>query len=883
MKHIFIVLAYLILSIPELPGAEGRHFKVSTFGNEFNFRIIGDHAVELLPGDYGAQLVIPAGVEFEGELYIVTTLGPGSLAKSTIVSVTVPHTVTTLDNPFGNYNMSASSIETVDFKSEPLYFKGFVPGSSMPALKEGKDLYAPGDFWIDPGYSVDSVLEREALLAVKDNYSGMLGFASYEKLLVPFEYEEYGGWISYDGDGLELNGLIVRKNGRWGAIDFGNREIIPFRYNDKSKVYPQEKFAKGFLKKYGTSASVEAQRQLEMLYEAQLPYLKKLCGYIDVLSDRSMAVMDNREWRQLYRKLMEHAGSEGALGMFKKLFSRNYLHEIDSLLDSGYDDKAVSAYRKYASNYGYSSYIEDRLLKKGISENVKKDTVDMQWNGNSRYSGQIDGFGLPHGKGVLVTHEYERQDNGIFYIMDTEKKGLWVKGLQYGESVLSEKSGYSTKASDTPVESHIILKGDFAGDTPVGTLDLVMDMQQDEGIIKYNGQFSNGDFNGKGLAIWADGIIYDGEWEDGIRQGYGKLIFPDGSYYEGDFVAGNFEGRGKHVDVEGNIYEGEFINDKYNGQGKVTYSDGGICEGLFEDDMFISGRVHAIYDNGIVYDGEYSNGDLNGKGTMTYPEEGFEIRKLSGYFKDGEYWGECELYFRDGTHETRTFGEASFLEVNGESSLSQNISGYGETKSYTVDTDWSGFEVTSLPSWVELASKDDGGFTLNFRENASGQKRSGYFNVISDELKVRVDLVQSVNPDARTGNISNSWIVCNAERGYGYAMTRGLEIHVTFDVGNLYNRNCQIAAYFEFSDGTVLKDFNNSYRATDGQVAVSSSFIPQYENTHFGDFVLYIPYTELHLAFGQHSLRYRLIIFDMATGKEVCRSGDYDFSLQLVM
>ncbi len=376
-----------------------------------------------------------------------------------------------------------------------------------------------------------------------------------------------------------------------------------------------------------------------MLYEAQIPYFKKLCGYIDVLSDRSIATMDDREWSNLYKGLMKHPGSEGSLGLFRKLFSRDYLHEIDSLLDSGYTDEAVAAYRKYAANYGYSSYIEDRLMKKGVSGNMINDTVDMPWNGDSRYSGQIDGFGLPHGTGILVTHKYERQDNGMFYIVHTEKLGLWIKGIQHGESVLSEKNGYSADASDIPDESEIILKGCFAGDVPVDTLDLVMNMQRGEGIVRYDGQFSNGDFNGTGTALWADGIVYEGEWKDGIRHGYGKLIFPEGNYYEGNFVSGNYEGWGKHVDVEGNVYEGEFIDNEYNGQGKITYSDGEVYEGLFENGMFISGKVHLIYDNGIIYDGEFSYGDLNGKGTMTYPEEGFEIRQLSGYFKNGDYWG----------------------------------------------------------------------------------------------------------------------------------------------------------------------------------------------------------------------------------------------------
>jgi hypothetical protein len=48
-----------------------------------------------------------------------------------------------------------------------------------------------------------------------------------------------------------------------------------------------------------------------------------------------------------------------------------------------------------------------------------------------------------------------------------------------------------------------------------------------QGIDHYEGRFSKGMPNGKGIYTWADGTIYEGEWRNGIREGKGKMIYKD--------------------------------------------------------------------------------------------------------------------------------------------------------------------------------------------------------------------------------------------------------------------------------------------------------------------------------------------------------------------
>jgi hypothetical protein len=48
-----------------------------------------------------------------------------------------------------------------------------------------------------------------------------------------------------------------------------------------------------------------------------------------------------------------------------------------------------------------------------------------------------------------------------------------------------------------------------------------------QGIDRYEGQFTRGLPEGRGVYTWADGTIYDGQWKDGMRDGKGKMIYRD--------------------------------------------------------------------------------------------------------------------------------------------------------------------------------------------------------------------------------------------------------------------------------------------------------------------------------------------------------------------
>ncbi len=107
---------------------------------------------------------------------------------------------------------------------------------------------------------------------------------------------------------------------------------------------------------------------------------------------------------------------------------------------------------------------------------------------------------------------------------------------------------------------------------------------------------------------------------------------------------------------------------------------------------------------------------------------------------------------------------------------------------------------------------------------------------------------------------------------------KGMMIHARFTVEGAQQQSCQAAAYFYYSTGEILKDFNQTYRAPDGQVSVAQDFTPPYEQTAYEDFTLFLPYDELHMAPGDYNLKFQLKLYHQPTDKFIAESGLVDFT-----
>ncbi len=75
----------------------------------------------------------------------------------------------------------------------------------------------------------------------------------------------------------------------------------------------------------------------------------------------------------------------------------------------------------------------------------------------------------------------------------------------------------------------------------------------------------------------------------------------------------------------------------------------------------------------------------------------------------------------------------------------------------------------------------------------------------------------------------------------------GMNIHFSFIINDLKEIKCGAIAPFYYENKQPLKDFNNAYRTHEGYVAVYKDFIPPSERAIYQDFILFLPYQELHI------------------------------------
>ena len=83
-------------------------------------------------------------------------------------------------------------------------------------------------------------------------------------------------------------------------------------------------------------------------------------------------------------------------------------------------------------------------------------------------------------------------------------------------------------------------------------------------ILKFEGEYINGELNGKGKQYFFDELIFEGEYMDGVRNGLGKDYYINGKIkFEGEYQDGEKNGKGKEYDYFGRlIFEGEYVNNK---------------------------------------------------------------------------------------------------------------------------------------------------------------------------------------------------------------------------------------------------------------------------------------------------------------------------------
>jgi len=161
-------------------------------------------------------------------------------------------------------------------------------------------------------------------------------------------------------------------------------------------------------------------------------------------------------------------------------------------------------------------------------------------------------------------------------------------------------------------------------------------------LLVFEGEYLNGERNGKGKYYWNNKILFEGEFLNGERNGKGKEYEQsDNLIFEGEYSKGKKNGKGKDYFFNNGqlLFEGKYLNDKkwngigYNSKGKIIYE---IKNGN-------GSRTDYDERDNLLFQGEYLNGERNGKGKEY--KGSIMLLKYNGEYLNGKRNGKGKEYF----------------------------------------------------------------------------------------------------------------------------------------------------------------------------------------------------------------------------------------------
>lgn len=113
----------------------------------------------------------------------------------------------------------------------------------------------------------------------------------------------------------------------------------------------------------------------------------------------------------------------------------------------------------------------------------------------------------------------------------------------------------------------------------------------------------------------------------------------------------------------------------------------------------------------------------------------------------------------------------------------------------------------------------------------------------------------TVTPTPTTGSPSALFKDLWIDYGVTEGGQLGMRIHVKFTVYKMKNLPSYLAIYFEDEDGVTLKDKNNKFTSSSGDVAVYKELSIPYDPGEYNDLTVFMPYAEFDLPDGNWDLK----------------------------
>lgn len=273
------------------------------------------------------------------------------------------------------------------------------------------------------------------------------------------------------------------------------------------------------------------------------------------------------------------------------------------------------------------------------------------------------------------------------------------------------------------------------------------------------------------------------------------------------------------------------------------------------------------YSQGITfYPGESNTVKISGWGNEK------SSSYSSGTYRFEFYWDGSEQYSAS-VYLHKRAGESGYLTVDNKTSVSASFGATRSSETFYVQTDADSWSTWGVPSWCTITEKTSTSFKIVCDANTTSYPRSDYMKIKAGDKEVRIDITQAAG-QVSSATINRIWVDHNT---YNWGQI-GMTIHIDFVVNGLKNHTIWPIAYFYYSNGDKLKDYDGRYCTTDGQVSVGDTSNANYDGTHWSDFTLFMPYAQLHMAPGSYSLQFDIEIHDKTTGKSLVSSKKQGFT-----
>ena len=301
---------------------------------------------------------------------------------------------------------------------------------------------------------------------------------------------------------------------------------------------------------------------------------------------------------------------------------------------NSYNDELIyeGGYLKGTRNGIGKEYYFNDVIFEGEYKNGKKNGKGKEYyySGEIKFEGEyLNGKKWKGKEYNQYTNEFSEIINGNGFMKEYSKKG---KLIFEGEYINGEKNG---KGKEYYNDGIIHFDGEYS-----------------KGKRNGNGK----EFNRYGKLVFEGEFLYDKKWNGNGFDNEGNIIyrikngkgFVKETYFgkqifEGDYIDGERNGKGKIYDNMILIFEGEFLKGKKNGKGKEFNKNRNIkYEGEYLYDYKLKGKEYIK--GKLEFEGEYLfDKKWNGKGYDQFGNIMYELNNGNGNIK--EYDCNDELVF----------------------------------------------------------------------------------------------------------------------------------------------------------------------------------------------------------------------------------------------